>query len=138
VRFLRAILAGIAIHAGLALLERIVPGIGAGIDPFLRPAPALVASLLATVPLSRPEPFRAAWLGAAAGGLTGFLGMIAASLIWLPGGHALPAITSVTGTSVLVGVAAGGLLGLQRARVRIPAPLPEHRAGSYPEARQTR
>jgi hypothetical protein len=137
VRFLRAILAGIAIHAGLALLERIVPGIGAGIDPFLRPAPALVASLLATLPLSRPEPFRAAWLGAAAGGLTGFLGMIAASLIWLPGGHALPAIASVTGTSVLVGVA-GGLLGFQRARVRIPESLPEHRAGSYPEARQTR
>ena len=131
-RFLRAILAGTAIHAGLALLGWVVPGL-AGVDPFLRPAPALVASLLVTLPPSRPEPFRAASAGAAAGGLTGLLGMIAASLIWLPGGHALPAIASVTGTSVLVGLA-GGLLGLQRARVRVPETLPARRAGSYPEA----
>lgn len=134
---LRAILVGLAIHLTMAVLERLLPGLGADLDPFLRPVPALVASLLATALPRSQDRFRAASAGAVVGGLTGFLGMILASLIWLPRGHALPAIASVSGTSVLIGLA-GGLLGFQRARIRVPESLPEHPAGSYPEARQTR
>lgn len=109
VRFLTALLAGIALHAVMALLERIIPGLGAGLDPFLRLVPALLASLLATASLRRPDRFRAATVGAAAAGLTGFFGMVVASLIWLSGGHLLPALASVTGTSVLVGALTGNL-----------------------------
>jgi len=133
VKFLTAIFAGAGIHAGVALLERFIPGQVSAVDPFLRIVPALVASFMATASFMRPDRFRAASVGAVAGGLTGFLGMIVASLLWLPGGHALPAIASVSGTSILAGVA-GGLLGFQRARVRIRDALPEHRGGSYPEA----
>lgn len=137
VRFLTALLAGIALHAGMALLERIIPGLGTGLDPFLRLVPALLTSVLAAGSLRRSDRFRSVTVGAVAAGLTGFFGMIVASLIWLPGGHLLPAIASVTGTSVLVGIL-GGLAGYQRARVRNPEPLPGRPAESYPEVQQTR
>lgn len=136
-RFLIPLGVGVAIHAVLSLLERLIPAIGTGLDPFLRLVPALVAVLMAARSLRQPDLFRAASVGAALAGLTGFLGTIVAALIWLPGGHALPVVASVSGTSVLVG-AFGGLLGYQRVRVRVPEHLPEHPAGSYPEAQETR
>lgn len=136
-KLLAALLAGIVLHAGVALLERVIPGLGAGLDPFLRLVPALLASVLAAGSLRRSDRFRAVTVGAVAAGLTGFFGMVAASLVGLPGGHLLPAIASVTGTSVLVGTL-GGLAGYQRARVRNPEPLPGRPAESYPEVQQTR
>jgi len=118
-KFLTAILVGIAIHAGMALLERIVPGLGAEVDPFLRLVPALVGSVLVTTSLRQPTLFGAASVGAVVGGLVGFLGMIVASLIWLPGGHALPAIASVTGTSLVLGII-GGAVVYPRVRRTVP------------------
>ena len=108
-KLLTALLVGIAIHAGMALLERIIPVLGAGLDPFLRLVPAFVASLLATASLRQLDRFKATTVGAIVAGLTGFFGMVVASWIWLPGGHLLPAIASVTGTSVLVGALTGNI-----------------------------
>ena len=136
VKFLIPLGVGVAIHAALSLLERLIPAIGTGLDPFLRLVPVLVAVLMAARSLRRPDLFSASSAGAALAGLTGLLGTIVASLIWLPGGHVLPAVASVTGTSVLVGAFAG-VLASQRARLRSAEPLPGHPAESYPEARQT-
>jgi hypothetical protein len=126
-KFLTAILAGTAIHAGFSLLERLIPGLGPGLDPFLRLVPALVASLMAT----SSTLFGAAVVGALVGGLVGLVGMSVAALIWLPGGHELPAIASVTGTSLLVGEV-GGLLGYRIARVRKSRTIQPSPAGPGP------
>lgn len=132
-KFLTAILAGIAIHAGLSLLERLISGLGPGLDPFLRLVPALVASLMAT----SSTLFGTAVVGALAGGLVGLVGMSVAALIWLPGGHSLPAIATVTGTSLLLGEV-GGLLRYRRARARKarsiqPGPPPSPPGNAEPE-----
>ena len=121
-KFLTAILVGIAIHAGMAVLERMV-GLGPGVDPFLRVVPGLAAAVLVTTSRRPPTLFGATSLGAVAGGLVGLLGMIVASLIWLPGGHALPAIASVTGTSVVLGII-GGAVVYSRVRKTVRAERP--------------
>ena len=108
-KFLIAVGVGVAIHAALSLLERLIPAIGT-VDPFLRLAPGLVAALMAVRALRQPLLFSACSVGALAAGLSGFLGVIIASLIGLPGGHLLPVLASVSGSSLLVGALGGALI----------------------------
>jgi hypothetical protein len=103
-----AVLAGIALHAALGLLEGAVPAIGRfNLDPFLRMLPAALAAVLATRASRRASGAALPVRGALAASLTGLLGMMVSLVLGQPHGHAWPALVSVTGTSLVIGALVG-------------------------------
>ena len=95
-----AVLAGAGLHAGLGLLERAVPAIAPGFDPFLRILPALLVGGL--VARRRRPALHSLLAGAWAGALAGCLGILASWALGSPPDHLLSPLVSVTGTSLIV------------------------------------